>query len=87
MGKLGDQPPRNRFDQNLALFISDIQDAAKKTGISFQDALKAAEILELERRNQLFRQDGDYFDEQMGGFGEIFERIASSLEGLIEPNP
>lgn len=82
MGRLGNQPRRSLFDTDLADFIGEIRTAANKMGVSFDQALKAAEIKEMKRKNDLFIEGGDFHDEHMGGFGEILEQIALSIEQI-----
>lgn len=80
MGILGDQSPRNSFSQDLTEYVQYLKEVGKKTGLTIDQVMRAAEIMELRRRNDLYREDGDYFDEQIGGLGNILDRIASSFE-------
>ncbi|RHX77426.1 hypothetical protein [Leptospira yasudae] len=83
MGTLGDQLPRkDRFisSEELSGYLDDIKSLAKNKGLEVETVIKAAEVLELKRRNDLYVSNGDYFDEQMGGFGAILRSIADSLQ-------
>lgn len=80
MGTLGNQPPRNGFHYSLTNFIQDVQRASEETGVSFKEALKAAEIIEMQRRNEIYRQNGDYLDGQLAGFADLIDRWLSPLD-------
>ncbi|MBR8534413.1 hypothetical protein KDU71_02490 [Carboxylicivirga sediminis] len=85
MGTLQQQPPRNysKIDENrLETFIEEINEVAQNTGVSLETALKAREILEIERRNDLFVANGDIHDEQMGGFGDLLENLTNAISEL-----
>ena len=84
MGTLGSQPPRNNYRvgrDDLGAFLEDAQKLAKKYNISIELVIEAKRALEMERRNNIAIQSGDYADEQAGGFGDILSRIAAALEG------
>ena len=49
-----------------------------------ENILKAYEIKEMERSNNLYKSNGDTFDEQMAGFGETLEKIAESVFNIAE---
>lgn len=83
MGKLGAQPPResHRVDNHaLDNFLDAAVKLAAKHHIGVDSVIQARHILEMERTNDLRVAAGDFHDEHMGGFGDIFERIASALE-------
>jgi len=83
MGTLFNQPERNRFtirNKDLLDSIETLKELAEKSGISLDQAIKIAEIKQLERGNDLFASNGDIHDEQLAGFGEILEKIATALE-------
>ncbi|MBD2043479.1 hypothetical protein [Microcoleus sp. FACHB-672] len=85
MGTLFDQPERNHrrvTDSELDAFLSDAVKLAKKHSINVAEVIKAKGVLELERRNDLYVNNGDSFDEQMSGFGEILQEMVSTLEDL-----
>lgn len=85
MGTLQQQPARNysKIDENrLETFIEEINEVAQKTGVSLETALKAREILEMERRNDLFVANGDIHDEQMSGFGDLLEDLTNAISEL-----
>ena len=42
------------------------------------------QVLEDKRRNDLFAYDGDAKDEQLAGFGELFQELNWKLDSLVE---
>lgn len=83
MGVLGSQPPRDSYrvqHDDLDAWLEGATALAKKHSISVDAVIAAKRVLELERQNSIKSLAGDYHDEQMGGFGQVLERIASALE-------
>lgn len=83
MGTLGNQSPRDQFTNSLKsldYFLKDATDLAKKHKTTIEVVVQAKHALEIERKNNIAIQHGDYVDEQAGGFGEILARIADALE-------
>ncbi|MBT4122768.1 MAG: hypothetical protein HOE35_02420 [Candidatus Ruthia sp.] len=83
MGVLGSQPERDAYRIDNALldaFLHDIKVLSDKHSISTETAIEAARVLELKRKNDISVQAGDYFDEQLGGFGDILRNIAAAIE-------
>lgn len=90
MGTLQNQEPR----KNHFVYPTDIDDKVKElkkialaNSVSFEDVVKIATVLELKRKNDLYHSNGDIWDEQMSGIGEILTEmvykigtIADSLE-------
>jgi len=86
MGKLGNQQVRDNYNianENIENLIEISLKIANKYKIELKDVLKAREVLELNRKNNLFATNGDYFDEQMGGFGEHFATLNQILVDLV----
>lgn len=82
MGILGNQRDRSKFryeERHLIAFLNEVKNVAKSTGLSVDQILKAYEIKEHERRTNAYIENGDYKDEQMGGFGELLEEIKRAL--------
>jgi hypothetical protein len=48
------------------------------------DVIAAKHALELQRSNDLQVANGDAFDEQLAGFGEIFTNISDNLRGIAD---
>lgn len=85
MGDLFNQQPRSRrkADRKIIDFIKDdVIEVAKQTGLNYDQVLKAYEILELERKNDLYVDNGDIHDEQMGGFGGLIQDLNVLILGL-----
>jgi hypothetical protein len=82
MGTLGSQPAREYVHKDLGTFIKEIIKLSKEHAISVESVIEAKKAIELERQNCLSVQNGDYKDEQMGGFGKILERIAEAIENI-----
>ena len=83
MGRLGNQPVRNRHIvdfETIDSFLCQAVELAEKHEISVETVIKAKHALELERQNIIAVDNGDNTDEQAGGFGELLERIALALE-------
>lgn len=82
MGTLFKQEPRNDYRvDDLPEFLEEAVKLAKQHSIPVSDVIAAKQALELERRNNLYRANGDAFDEQLAGLGEIVKSIAEALEG------
>ena len=85
MGTLFSQKERNYCtveDSHLDAFIAVIVKLSKKHGISVAEVIAAKEVLESERKNDLYVRNGDAFDEQMAGFGELLQQLISAIENL-----
>ncbi len=83
MGTLGNQPKRPHkkiTPDHLEDFLNWLEEIAKKRGISLSDAIQAAKVLEMRRRNDLFVTHGDYLDEQAGGFGDIARELVDAIK-------
>ena len=79
MGTLGNQPERNFYRGDLDSFLGGLKEIAAKYKVSIEAVIEAKKVLEMERRNDLYAANGDYFDEQMGGFGDRLSEIASAI--------
>ncbi|MDB5354317.1 MAG: hypothetical protein JWN24_770 [Phycisphaerales bacterium] len=85
MGTLGNQPIRenHRVDSShVDNLLSEYKDIAKSQGVTVECVIEAKKVLELERRNTLAVVNGDYFDEQMGGFGEKLSELAAAISEI-----
>lgn len=83
MGTLHDQKPRNYktvISQDAKDLIDEILDVAEATNVSFNEALRVYELLEQKRKTDCFVDNGDIWDEQISGIGQILERIATALD-------
>jgi len=77
MGTLFKQSPRNGHycynEEAIIKEIDKLKRIAVKTDISYADAVKTVKVLELRRSNDLYLSNGDTFDEQIAGIGEILK--------------
>ncbi len=87
MSTLFTQPERD-FKRAMPVHIDDFlaiaSELAQKHKVDVGTVVAAKHALELQRGNDLRVANGDAFDEQMAGFGEILKNIAMSLEGIAE---
>jgi hypothetical protein len=68
------QPLRNQLYVDTAdvdEFLSSAVELSKKPNITVADVIRARQVLELERRNNLYTHNGDAFDEQMARIGVL----------------
>lgn len=86
MGILGSQDNRNTYDKfsNLSDFLEDARDLADKHNTTIEVVVNAKIAIEMERKNYIAVQAGDYTDEQAAGLGEILSKIGFALESLSE---
>lgn len=87
MGILGNQQDRSTFaysEGSVIDLLNEIKNVARSTGLSADQVLKAYEIKEYERRTNAYIENGDYTDEQMGGFGELLEEIKRALWAMAK---
>jgi hypothetical protein len=85
MGTLFAQDPRNSHavgQKDLDSFLTGAVTLAKKHKIPLTRVIEAKDALERERANDLSYANGDIFDEQMAGFGELLRELTSAVEGL-----
>lgn len=83
MGTLGNQPERNRRvvdNDDLDNFLSFALDMSQKHCIPVETVVMARQTLELERQNDIAVDAGDKEDENLAGFGDIFNDIAGSIQ-------
>ena len=68
MGTLFNQPPRSSQSfksADVKELIDEVKRISRDKKVSIDQVLKAMKILSLERRNELYKDNGDIFDEQM----------------------
>ncbi len=78
MGTLFEQSPRGRYlitERHLLLAAEEIQNVSDKTGLTINQVIEIRKILEEERKNNISVSNGDVFDEQMAGFGELIQKF------------
>ena len=87
MGTLFEQAERRPHyveNKDVKQFLEEAIELSRQFKEPLETILKAYEIKEMERRNNLYKSNGDTFDEQMAGLGEILEKIAESVFNIAE---
>lgn len=87
MGILFEQTARNFVCVNKAKvldLINDIKAVSKESKLSIDQVISIWQIAEKERQNSLYVHNGDIFDEQMAGFGELIRNMAWGLTEISE---
>ncbi len=86
MGTLYDQPNRDyrevEAESDLEIVLKEMIRLSKEHGVSVADVIATANVMELKRRNNLFVDNGNIFDEQIAGIGQTLGSISSALENL-----
>lgn len=84
MGTLFNQPARYNCDRNhnLESNINYYKEMAAKTGVTFNQVVSVATLIESARTNDLYHANGDIHDEQMAGFGELIVGINEGIRKL-----
>ncbi len=84
MGTLFNQkerPTLNTGSDHLIDYIEILKNVSKVTEVPLSDVIKAAEVKELIRKNDLYVINGDIHDEQMQGLGELIKSAFAISEG------
>lgn len=74
MGTLKNQKPRNYNNvtkSDIIFYCEEIKYISKQSGFTINQIIEIIKIKELERKNNLYVNNGDIFDEQMSGLAEI----------------
>lgn len=85
MGTLFEQNPRENHwvtRGELEDEIISLKKIALNSSITLDQAIAIRTYLETERRNWLYTDNGDAWDEQIGGLGELFASAISHFEGM-----
>ena len=83
MGTLFNQSPRAYCKVEISDIDNFLENAvrlAEKYHINVSDVIAAKSALEQEISNNLYVKNGDTFDEQMAGFGELIEELNRVME-------
>lgn len=89
MGTLFHQRERDSFGvtkPDVDHFLQAAVELSKKHKVDVSDVIEAFKVLEMERTNNLYHWNGDAFDEQMAGIGEILDDIKESIRKIAENN-
>ena len=87
MGTLYNEPPRKYFDIDFKYVKSDceeIKKIAKETGLSIADVIEVYKIKTQNRSIDCYVANGDIWDEQMAGFGELFKSFNAKLDVIVD---
>ncbi len=84
MGMLGNQPARNYRKQDYTYWVRELNRIAEAEGISLDQVIEVAKVAEMSRANDIAVSDGDFRDEQMGGFGELLHDLNETLARIAE---
>jgi hypothetical protein len=87
MGTLFNQRERNYRQVNDEVVENYVEWAvriAKVHKVSVRDVLYARHMLEESRRNDLYVANGDAFDEQIGGIGELLLSLNCTIEKYVD---
>jgi hypothetical protein len=82
MGTLFNQSPRNYREYNenkIEEFLETVLSLSQKYKIPTNEVIHAVEVLEIRRRNDLYVANGDTFDEQMAGLGNLLQDLNNVL--------
>ena len=84
MGTLLNQPARDSLDKSdsISTAIEYLKRAAKDCGVSLDQAIAVAAIVEKRRTNDLYHANGDIHDEQMSGIGELICELIESINSV-----
>lgn len=87
MGTLWEQEVRNSCnfsDVDVQLNINSIKDLAAKNHLTVSDVIRIFDTLERRRTNDLYKWNGDTWDEQIAGMGQLLQNIESALNSIAE---
>ena len=87
MGTLFNQSPRKYWEvtkENVNSFLEDAVELAKKHKITISDVFEAYKICEEQRKHNLYVANGDALDEQLAGFGELIQKLITTIDPMIE---
>ena len=88
MGTLFEQQPRSYYDidfeKDVKYACEKILKIAKETKMSVSDVIEIYKIETHNRAISCYVSNGDIKDEQLAGFGELFESFNGKLDDIIE---
>lgn len=87
MGTLFNQPPRDfRYTslKDVKDRVEELQKIGKELKCDLKDVIAAADNLERQRRNDLYTSNGDAWDEQIGGIGDILKNLVDAIRTIEE---
>lgn len=87
MGTLFNESPRNYFDIDINHVKSEcekIKLIAKETNMSVAEVIEVYKIKTKNRSIDCYVDNGDIWDEQLAGFGELFKSFNSKIDRVID---
>jgi hypothetical protein len=88
MGTLDNQPPREYYRVTIDAIsdcLDDLKRVAKEHNVPLDTVVRVWEIMERARASDLFTPNGDCWNEQIGGIGDIVcEGISDLAEAIRE---
>lgn len=82
MGTLFNQPPRNswgndekEFDKMAEL----IEYGVREHNYTIEQSIEICKVLEMQRENNFRWENGNIFDEQLAGFGELLQAYGGTM--------
>jgi hypothetical protein len=85
MGTLFNQQVRTNynFSKSVVLdLVNMIKEISNTCNLSEDQVIKIIEIKEIQRYNNLYLENGNIYDEQMSGLGELFESLIEKIENI-----
>jgi hypothetical protein len=80
MGTLYDQQSRGKHDgANQTELLSTLKMLMDDHDMTMANAIEFMKVLEMNRTNNLYRNNGDAWDEQIAGIGKIMESISDAI--------
>lgn len=87
MGTLYNQPERKYFDIDFKYVKSaceKIKEIAEETGLSVADVIEVYKIKTQNRSIDCYVANGDIWDEQIAGFGELCKSFNEKLDVVVD---
>lgn len=88
MGTLYDQPPRKHHHEDGRKWLEHMKGLAQESNLSVDQVIAALSVREAIRRNNLYVDNGDIWDEQIAGIGHILrDALDAWSEAQVAPEP
>ena len=87
MGTLFEQEGRIKYQnylQHKKTTLIDVNKLVEEDGFTKSEAIELLKIAEMRMQNYLYLDNGDIWDEQIAGIGEILQSISNSLRILTD---
>ena len=90
MGTLFQQSNRGNPDNeesDIKFLLSNLKQLSEEENLTDDQIIELLKAAQLKRRNDLYRDNGDAWDEQIAGIGEILQSISNSLRIIADKMP